>query len=775
MRITIRKKLALSTSFLLILVSIISLVGIWGIKRVEKGADIILQESSNLHTIQELRLSFAKLLMPAHDYLIQGDTKEIQDFEYLIKILKKDMARALNIFQENEGEKFCEKKKSLLEAQKKLSRIEKISRQLLSIPDPLGVEATKMMKKMDALANNIQDDLDQLYFLSISKNNDSKNTKNVRFSQCICKLMVSFQKFLMPVHDYLIGGSIDEFINFRQIEKELDSQITLTKQFISSDKEKKIIGKLENHLTELKAIAVQLLNIPDPIKIEASKTMKEMDNLSQEVTEELDSLLDFSLKNAAQAMRIANRTRSHSSRTLFGIYFIVVILGLTGGILFARGITKPVKNLVEATQRISAGDLEYEAEVSSQDEIGDLAKSFNLMTEDLKKYHDELIHAKEYIDNILKSMVDTVIVVTPEGKIQTTNQATLNLLGYSTEEIIDQPIEKIFADENLIFSGRRLENLIQQGTVRNYDLTYVTKDGVKIPVNFSCSIMRDKKGNILGLVGVARDMREIRKLIADLKKAYTELQSTQAQLVRSSKLASLRVLSAGIAHEISNPMNIIINYAGLLEDEIKPKEESYSYVQGILQETERILNIIKSLITFARQEKQSHNLLYLVDTIDSSLTFTEGQLIKDGIQIIKSYKKELPRIYGHNGQLEQVFVNLILNARDALNEKYPKTDPNKRLQITADQIVKKETKFIRIIFHDTGIGIGEDDLFKIFDPFFTTKQGDKGLGLGLSISYGIIKDHGGTLELESKRGEYTAFVIDLPVNPSSTISTIKVY
>lgn len=762
MKITIRKKVTLATIFMLLLVSLSSIVGIWSIHRVRKGADIILRELSHLLIIQELRLSFEKVLMPAHDYLIRGDKREAQNFEYLLKILKKDMLRASEIFAINNDQRFLEKEKSLLAAQDKLVSIETLSRKLLSLPDPLHTDTVKIMKKMDFLTDNMQEHLDRLYLIT------SKKAYKPEHHHLICSLMVSFQRFLMPIHDYLIGGSVDEFLNYRHIEEELDEKINSAKQFLSSTEEKRLIGIVESDLKELKIIAETLLNRPDPLNIEAGNAMKEMDKTTQVVTEELDSLLDFSLDNANKAMKIAHRIQSHSTRTMIGICLMVLALGLAGGIILAKGITKPVKQLVEATQKISAGDLEYEAKINSQDEIGELAESFNLMTEDLKKYRDELIHAKEYIDNILKSMIDTLVVVTPEGTIQTMNQATCSLLGYREEELIDQPIEKIFADNKPILTGPRLEYLIKEKNVRNLDLCYKTKDGQEIPVNFSGSVMKDKMGNILGLVGVARDMREIRKLIEDLKKAYNDIQATQSQLLHSSKLASLGVLSAGVAHEISNPMNVIINYAGLLEDEIDQNNESFSYVRGILQETQRITNIIKSLLTFARQEKHEPTLIYLVDTIDSSLTFTEGPLLKDGIQIVKSYRKELPRVIGSNSQLEQVFVNLILNARDALNERYPTPTPhpNKQIQITADQIVKNGHKYIRVIFHDRGVGIAEEDLYKIFDPFFTTKQAGKGTGLGLSISYGIIKEHKGTLEVESKRGEYAAFIIDLPVDPS---------
>ncbi len=761
MKFTIGKKLTLSTIFLLVLVFTISIVGIWSLNRVGKGADIILQESSHLHVIQELRLSFEKILMPSHDYLILGNKKEIQDFERLLNVLKKNMAKALEVLQAHKGKKYSEKKQLLLKAQNKLAEIEALSRQLLSIPDPLGLKAAEMMKNMDALTETVQDDLDELYIVT------SQKIDNPEQHHRICSLMVSFQRFLMPVHDYLICGSKDEIINYRRIEKNLDAQIAQVKQLTFLKQEKEIIAHIEEDLKGIKTIALQLINIPDPLKIEAGLAMKKMDKITQEISGDLDSILNFSLENAAEAMKMADRIQASSTIKLIVICLIIVILGLTGGIILSRGITRPVKNLVEATQKISAGDLGYEAKVLSHDEIGDLAESFNLMSEDLKKYHDEIIHAKEYIDNILKSMIDSLIVITPDGKIETMNQATLDLLGYKERELIDQPVENIFANDNLILTGPHLEKIIQEEIVRNYNLTYKTKEDKEIPVNFSGSVMKDKEGNVLGIVGVARDMREFNKLIGDLKKAYQDLQTTHAKLVQSSKLASLGVLSAGVAHEINNPINVIMNYAGLIEDDINPDDEISRYVQGILQETQRISNIIKSLLTFARQDKQSYSLIYLVDTINSSLTFTEGQLIKNGIQIIKSYKKELPRINGNYNQLEQVFINLILNAYAALNEKYPLPHPNKRLQITADQIVKDETKYIRIIFHDTGIGIAEADLYKIFDPFFTTKQGEKGTGLGLSISYGIIKDHKGTLEVESKQAEYTAFIIDLPVERSS--------
>jgi signal transduction histidine kinase len=274
--------------------------------------------------------------------------------------------------------------------------------------------------------------------------------------------------------------------------------------------------------------------------------------------------------------------------------------------------------------------------------------------------------------------------------------------------------------------------------------------------------MSDKDGILLGTVCVARDMRETQNLISNLKSAYKDLQSTQAKLIQSSRLASMGVLAAGVAHEINNPMNTIINYAGLLEDELAPSSEHASYVQAILNEGQRIINIVQNLLAFARTDKKDHSPCHITDIIKASIAFMEAYIAKDGIKIQTFYDPDLPAINAKSSQLEQVFINLILNARDALNEKYPKLDPNKQIRIEVKKGEGIDKDSIRVLFKDNGVGIDKEDMDKIFDPFFTTKRADKGTGLGLSISYGIIADHKGHVEVKSKKGEYTTFIIDFP-------------
>jgi signal transduction histidine kinase len=224
------------------------------------------------------------------------------------------------------------------------------------------------------------------------------------------------------------------------------------------------------------------------------------------------------------------------------------------------------------------------------------------------------------------------------------------------------------------------------------------------------------------------------------------------------------VLAAGIAHEINNPMNTIINYAGLLEDELETGTELANYVQWILKEGQRITDIVHNLLAFARADKQEHSPCHIEKILNASIEFMEAYLGKEGIKIQAFYDPDLPLIKAKASQLEQVFINLILNARDALNEKYPIPDPKKLLQIEVKRAKENGKDYLRIMFTDNGSGINKENLDKIFDPFFTTKRADKGTGLGLSISYGIIADHNGHIGVKSQMGQKTTFIIDLPTN-----------
>ena len=237
---------------------------------------------------------------------------------------------------------------------------------------------------------------------------------------------------------------------------------------------------------------------------------------------------------------------ARTKQTLF-VSFLVALGAILVGVLFsliiASRIARPILYLSQEAKEVGKGDYNRKVSIKRSDEIGELAISFNQMVEDLRSSTDKLVLAKDYTDNILKSMIDTLIVVDPQAKIKSVNQATCDLLGYKEEEIIGKDVSLIFTEEEeeeeeeeeRIFRGTRFQRLLKEGSIMNYALTYRTKAGEAIPVSLSGRAMRDKEDKLVGIVGVARDMREINKLIKELEDSKAKLQERLDDLERFRK------------------------------------------------------------------------------------------------------------------------------------------------------------------------------------------------------------------------------------------------
>lgn len=210
---------------------------------------------------------------------------------------------------------------------------------------------------------------------------------------------------------------------------------------------------------------------------------------------------------------------------------IILLAGLITTIVTGVAVV-PIRKLVEGTRRISKGDLSFKVSVMGKDEIGELADSFNRMTDDLKRSRDELITAKDYTDNIIKSMVDILIVVDPDGRIKTINPSTVAVLGYKEEELIGESVDKIFnVDESL--KGPRiqiLKRLVREGFITDHEMTYRTKDGVVIPVIFSGSVLRDKNGKLEGIVGIGKDITDRKRAEEALRQSNERFYTLAANM-----------------------------------------------------------------------------------------------------------------------------------------------------------------------------------------------------------------------------------------------------
>jgi two-component system NtrC family sensor kinase len=235
-----------------------------------------------------------------------------------------------------------------------------------------------------------------------------------------------------------------------------------------------------------------------------------------------------------------------------------------------------------------------------------------------------------------------------------------------------------------------------------------------------------------------------------------ELERIQAQLIRSEKLASLGELVAGIAHEINNPLTGILVFSSLIKNDSRLDTALKSDIDMVIQETERCATIVKGLLDFSRESVPQKTCTSLNGILDASLALVKNQALFQNISIVLDYSQEIPEILADPHQLEQVFINILLNASHAMST-------GGILRIVTEFAADRNSVVVKIA--DTGCGIPEENLAKIFDPFFTTKE-TSGTGLGLSVSYGIINSHGGSIEVESSVGVGTAFTIHLPIKPA---------
>jgi signal transduction histidine kinase len=246
----------------------------------------------------------------------------------------------------------------------------------------------------------------------------------------------------------------------------------------------------------------------------------------------------------------------------------------------------------------------------------------------------------------------------------------------------------------------------------------------------------------------------------------TEKMAMQAEAIQAGHMASLGELAAGVAHEINNPITGIINYGQILINECSPESMEKDIGERIVKEGERIGRIVKTLLSYARDGREEKRPTRVPSILEESIILIQAQIRKEGIDLKIDLPDDLPEVDANFQQIQQGFINIINNARYALNEKYPGRHKNKRFEITGEKVTIRDRQYVRMVFYDQGVGISAHELSMLTKPFFSTKPFGKGTGLGLNITQRIITDHGGQLSFESTKGEFTRVIIDLPANRS---------
>jgi signal transduction histidine kinase len=332
------------------------------------------------------------------------------------------------------------------------------------------------------------------------------------------------------------------------------------------------------------------------------------------------------------------------------------------------------------------------------------------------------------------------------------------LLGISYEAIIHKNIVELGFLKDTVANQAKFEELQQSEYVRYDDLPLETADGRQIEVEFVSNVYLINQQKVIQC-----NIRDI----TERKYLEREHEMLEAHMHQQQRLESIGTLAAGVAHEINNPINAAMNYAQLTQDRLPTDSPLVEYTREILHETERVATIVRNLLQFSRTEKQSHSLACMADVIESTLSLIRAVIRHDQITLAVNVPANLPRLRCRSQQIQQVLMNLMTNARDALNERYPGHDPDKVLNLSANLSEKEGGRWIRVTVEDHGIGITSEVREHMFDPFFTTKPRDKGTGLGLSISHGIVKEHHGELTVESEPGRFTRMHLDLPVDKES--------
>ncbi len=256
------------------------------------------------------------------------------------------------------------------------------------------------------------------------------------------------------------------------------------------------------------------------------------------------------------------------------------------------------------------------------------------------------------------------------------------------------------------------------------------------------------------------------KVVA-LWRDVTGKKAATAAIMRAEQLAALGELAAGVAHEINNPINGIINYAQIIFNKSESDSLAKEVSARMIKEGDRIAKIVEGLLSFANTRHEKKNLFSIEEILSDSIALTSSQLRSENIDVQKAFAKGLPKILVQPDEIEQVFVNIISNARHTMNQKYPDSHEDKILEITADKVISNGHRYLRVGFKDYGEGISAKHIEKVMHPFFSTKTGKKRTGLGLSISHAIIEEHGGHLKIDSKEGEYTRVMVDLPLKAGS--------
>lgn len=681
----------------------------------------------------------------------------------------------------------------------------------------------------------------------------------------ILQLEVLFDRQIDSLKDFLVLNQDPAKITQYQTAKAtfLETVNKLETEFPQN----KMLFLLDKHYRDFQIVSDNLFALSET-NLTIEQDIENINSFRHDISLYLQSL---NQETQSKLSLIEDQEEASSSLLTYAVWVLIVLIALLMFIQYRLVVSPVVDSLGQLTlgvKRVSAGDFQYRLTLKGSNEITNVAQDFNQMTDILEGLYEDLEHKVEErtaqlatINENLKSEIIKREVV--EGELRKifedtrrSQQLLLSIINATPDWIFvkdidfrfvlvnesfarhfattpDQIIGKNISDLNVVIKGLSVNKMKDLEIILTEDQAVLEGKDVHNPSDYVTDLegitsifdtrkmpLQNEQGQIIGILGVSRDITErhraqkalqkseaqLRQKAEELEETLTQLQRTQLQIIQSEKMSSLGQMVAGVAHEINNPVNFIFGNITHAKEYVKdlikllklyqteypePKETIQEEIEAIeldylLEDmpnllnsmtvgAERIRDIVKSLRTFSRLDEAEMKNIDIHDGIDSTLMILHNRLKEKqdhpAIKVVKNYG-ELPQVDCYAGQLNQVFMNLLSNAIDVLDEcdaKRNSADTNRepsQITITTTKLasVPGMKEWVSIKIKDNGSGIPDDIQQKLFEPFFTTKDVGKGTGLGLSIAHAIVVEkHGGQLSCYSKVGEGTEFTIEIPI------------
>lgn len=461
---------------------------------------------------------------------------------------------------------------------------------------------------------------------------------------------------------------------------------------------------------------------------------------------------------------------------------ILLLTSLAVLLLVQKRLIAPLESLKKGFEALSGGKLAYRVDVHTGDELEEIGRSFNSMAESLSEINMKLRDLSERHSKLVQMAPDGIMLKDMEtNSYVDANPAACDLIGYTPEELRAKKLEEIFPPDKYQSYRQVFRRWAHDGKGYLHDAEVINKDGRTVPVEIAGSVLeingklyiqeiwRDLAERKGFQVAVNRHIEELESMVrertsklnnslSELAVAYERLKDSEQKLIESAKLASLGEMGAGIAHELNSPLAGILSITEVLLNRMPPEDPNHKLLERIKDAAVRSKYIILDMLTYARPGKTVFEPMFLNETVRATLLLFSSEIKTSSIEIAVDFDTELPKVFGNKGQIMEVILNVLKNARDAMYG-------NGKIMIKTWVAKEGENEYGVAEIRDTGPGIPQEIADRIFDPFFTTKEKGGGLniGLGLSIAKSIIKEHGGKIEAESRIGEGAVFRIYVPV------------